>query len=201
MSSVKSENPIDSPVSGAPSTRRRNPLKIIFLLVLVGGLASTGAAFYSGFFDFRKGDAEPGGALLYQTARNPLQVIVTAEGNVESASNIEVKCRVAGGSTILWIVEDGKIVDEGEEIVKLDTSVIDDKLNAERITYEKAVATEIQAQQDLEAAKISVKEYEEGTFIEQLKQVEAEVQIALENLRSAENQLKYSTRMVRKGFV
>src|SRR6266481_1665601 len=74
------------------------------------------------------------------------------------SSNIEVKCRVAGGSTILWIVDDGKIVEEGEEIVRLDTSAIDDKLNSQRITYEKALATFIQARGEVEAAKVAVQE-------------------------------------------
>ncbi|MEM7234830.1 MAG: hypothetical protein AAF517_21805 [Planctomycetota bacterium] len=140
-------------------------------------------------------------SLTYAAARLPMQVVVNAEGNVESASNVEVKCRVAGGSTILWIVEDGKSVAEGEEIVRLDDSSIRDSLNSQRIVYERALATKIQAEQDVEAAAIAVKEYEEGTFIESLKQFEADIQVAMENLRSAENQLKYSQKMVRKGFV
>lgn len=182
-----------------PALKRR-AWQFLLLIALLGGLIWGGVTFYPHLFNL--GKSEDGrGALTYQVSRNPLQVTVTADGNVESASNIEVKCRVAGGSTILWIVEDGKIVEEGEEIVRLDTASIDDKLNSQRIVYEKALATEIQAQEDLEAAKITVKEYEEGTLVQQLKQVEAEIQIALENLRSAENQLKYSKRMVRKGFV
>jgi HlyD family secretion protein len=194
------ESTIKLPSANAapPRPLRRNLWKLLVLLLLAGG-ALGAIGLYRRVL--KPGQAEDRGALLYQVARNPLQVIVTSEGNVESGSNIEVKCRVAGGSTILWIVEDGKVVEEGEEIVKLDTSAIDDKLNSQRITYEKALATFIQAQQDLEAAKISVQEYEEGTFVEQLQQVEADIQIALENLRSAESQLKYSKRMVRKGFV
>jgi multidrug resistance efflux pump len=190
----------DRSVEPLPQRPRRSPLRLLILLAVVGGLAWAGVAFYQNVLTFGKSDAERG-ALTYVVTRNPLQVIASAEGNVESASNLEVKCRVAGGSTILWIVEDGKVVEEGEEIVKLDTSVIDDKLNSQRIVYEKALATEIQAQEDLEATKISVREYEEGTFVELHKQAEAGIQIALENLRSAENQMQYSQRMVRKGFV
>ena len=184
----------------ASSARGRSPWKIILPLAVVGALVWGGIALYPHLSGLGS-SADSNGALTYTTSRNPLQVVVSADGNVESASNIDVKCRVAGGGTILWIVEDGKVVEEGEEIVKLDTSAIDDKLNSQRIVYEKALATQIQAQEDLEATKISVREYEEGTFVESLKQSEAGVQIALENLRSAENQLKYSKRMVRKGFV
>jgi multidrug resistance efflux pump len=170
------------------------------LLAIAGGLAWAAFAFFSKTLDLG-GSVSNRGALTFEVGRSSLQVLVTEDGNVESASNIEVKCRVAGGSTILWIVEDGKVVEEGEEIVRLDTSAIDDKLNSQRIVYEKALATEIQARENLEAAKITVKEYEEGTFVELSKQVEAGIRIALENLRTAENQLNYSKRMVRKGFV
>ncbi len=172
---------------------------VILILLLIGGLVVAGVIVYPSLTTSTANTVP--GALMYRAARAPLQVTVTAEGNVESASNIDVKCRVAGGSTILWIVEDGKIVDEGDEIVRLDTSNLEDQLNSQRITYEKALATEIQAREDLEAAKIAVKEYEEGTFVEQLKLAEADIRIALENLRSAESQLEYSKRMARKGFV
>ena len=190
-------------LSSAPPARprRRGRWKPLVALLLLAGIAAAAAiAIYPSVLKLGKAEGDQG-ALGYLVGRGPLQVTVTADGNVESASNLEVKCRVAGGSTILWIVEDGKTVEEGEEIIKLDTSAIDEKLSAQRIVYEKALATQIQAQQDLEAAQISVKEYEEGTFIQLLKQVEAEIQIALENLRSAENQLKYTQRMARKGFV
>jgi HlyD family secretion protein len=179
---------------------KRGRWRFLVLLAIAGGLAWAAFAFFSKTLDLG-GSAASRGALTYEVGRSSLQVLVTEDGNVESASNIEVKCRVAGGSTILWIVEDGKVVEEGEEIVRLDTSAIDDKLNSQRIVYEKALATEIQARENLEAAKITVKEYEEGTFIELSKQVEAGIRIALENLRTAENQLNYSKRMVRKGFV
>ncbi len=184
---------------GAPAAKRR-PWKPLVLLLIAIGLAGAGAALVPTVLKMA-GPDESKGALAYPVGRGPLQVTVSADGNVESASNIEVKCRVAGGSTILWIVEDGKVVEEGEEIVRLDTAAIDDKLNSQRIVYEKAMSTEIQAREDLESAKIGVKEYEEGTYIQLLKQVEAEVQIALENLRGSENQLKYTQRMARKGFV
>ncbi len=186
---------VPPPVTGSGS--RWKPVLLLALLVALiwGGIALYSRVMGLGGYDLERG------VLTYAVRPGPLQVTVDARGNVESASNIEVKCRVAGGSTILWIVEDGKLVEEGEEIVRLDSSALEDKLNSQRIVFEKALASKIQVEQDLEAAKISVKEYAEGTFVEQLKQMEADIKIALENLRSAENQLKYSVRMVRKGFV
>ena len=204
---MANEGPTEPPTSPSVSlprspspVQRRRLWKPLFVLLLIGCLVWGGIAIYPQLIELGQPD-DRRGVLTYEAKRNPLQVIITAEGNVESGSNIEVKCRVAGGSTILWIVEDGKVVQEGDEIIRLDTSSIDDQLNSQRIVYEKALASHIQAEQDLAVAGIAVKEYEQGTFVEQLKQLEAEIQVALENLRSAENQLKYSQRMLRKGFV
>jgi len=204
---MSTETPIERTGEASPETAlaveagpRRGAWRYVVALGVVGALLWAAVSFYNNVLTFGGAQAERG-ALTYSVSRNPLVLTVNSEGNVESASNLEVKCRVAGGSTILWIVEDGKIVEEGEEIIRLDTATIDDKLNSQIIVYEKAVATEIQAQEDLEATKISVREYEEGTFIELQKMAEAGIQIALENMRSSESQLEYSNRMVRKGFV
>lgn len=139
-------------------------------------------------------------ALTYTVSRGRLLVTVTEDGNVESTRNVDVKCQVAGGATILWIIEDGTLVEEGELIVKLDESTITDQLNSQRIVYEKALATKIQAEEDFSAAKISVQEYVEGLYIKELSDSEAQIIIALENLRSAENLLEHTQRMARKGF-
>jgi hypothetical protein len=43
-----------------------------------------------------------------------LLVTVTEDGDVESASNVDIRCEVAGGSTILWIIKDGTQVKKGK---------------------------------------------------------------------------------------
>ncbi len=139
--------------------------------------------------------------LTHEVTKSKLIVTVTEDGNVESASNVDVKCQIGGGGTILWIVEDGKQVEKGEVVVRLDQSNIEDQLNSQRITYEKALATKIQTEEEFETAKISVREYEEGTYLKEVQDLDAQITIAMENLRSAENMLEFTQRMVRKGFV
>jgi RND family efflux transporter MFP subunit len=130
-----------------------------------------------------------------------LVITVSEDGNIESAANVDVKCEILGGSTILWIVGDGKQVEEGEEIVRLDESAIDTQLNTQKIAAEKALALKIQAEQDYEAAKIAVEEYEKGLFVMEEQTLGANVKIAMENLRGAENLLNHTQVMFRKGFV
>lgn len=140
-------------------------------------------------------------ALLHEVKNDDLLITVTEEGNVESAQNVEVKCQVAGGSSILWIVEDGKQVKKGEKIVELDSSALEDSINTQRIAYEKARATKLQSEKNFSVAQISVREYLEGTYKQLLQDAEALITIAEENLRASKNSLDHSEKMFRKGYV
>jgi multidrug efflux pump subunit AcrA (membrane-fusion protein) len=140
------------------------------------------------------------GALTHTVERSRLLVTVVAAGNIESSKNVDVKCQVAGGSSILWIVPDGQEVKEGEVLVKLDQSSIEDQLNAQKIALGKAEASKIQAQENLAAAEIALREYAEGTYVKELQLAEANINIAQENLRSSENLLDHTRKMARKGF-
>jgi HlyD family secretion protein len=136
-----------------------------------------------------------------EVKQGKLLITVTEKGSVESASNIDIKCQVLGGSTILWIIPDGTEVQKGAEIVRLDASTIEDQVNAQKIVYEKVQATRIQAEKTFSSAELAVQEYLEGTYVKELQLVEAQITIALENLRSAENSLVHTERMARKGYV
>jgi len=133
--------------------------------------------------------------------RADLVVSIAEDGNVESAHNVDIKCEVKGGSTILWIVKDGTEVQTGDELVRLDSSSIEDLINAQKITYEKAKATMIDSENAFNAAKIAVQEYIEGTFLQSLQDLQAKVTVAKENLESAKNSLQYTSKMHRKGYV
>jgi HlyD family secretion protein len=130
-----------------------------------------------------------------------LMVTIGSEGNLESATNAELKCQVQGGARIISIVPDGTHVKAGAELVQLDRSTFEQQLNAEQIIYERAVATKIQAEQDYEAAAASVREYESGTYHKDLQAAEAQITVARQNLDTDKNVLSHTERMFRKGFV
>ncbi|MFO1095773.1 MAG: biotin/lipoyl-binding protein [Planctomycetaceae bacterium] len=94
------------------------------------------------------------GILTHAVARGDMLVTVTDDGTLQSAKNIDVKCEVAGGGTILWLVQDGKQVEAGEKLVELDPAAIEEQLNLQKSVFEKARATKIQAEQNLAAADV-----------------------------------------------
>jgi len=167
----------------------------LFAILVAGGAIVLFSGFGYGSTD------DSAGVTTQRIGRGRLLVTVTEDGNLESAKNVEVRCQVAGGGTIIWIIADGSMVEEGQELVRLDQSVIEDQLNTQKINYEKARATKIQADEDYAAACISVKEYDEGTYLKDLQAAESQIKIAMENLRSAENTDTHTERMFRKGFV
>ncbi len=166
------------------------------LLLVLGGAAWGAAHLMSS-----RGEALASNVLTTKVQRGDLLVTVTEDGNLESAVNIDIKCEVAGGTSILWIVEDGTEVKKGEKIIELDSAALEESINQQRIATEKARAAKIQAEKDHAAAKLAVEEYLQGTFVKAVQDQDAQITIAEENLRSAQNALDHSERMFRKGYI
>ena len=133
--------------------------------------------------------------------RRDLLITVTEEGSLVSDDNVDITCDVAGGATIIDLVDDGARVTKGMEIVKLDDSVISENATAQKIAFEKARALMIQADKDHAAAKIAVEEYREGIFKKDLRTAESNVTAATERLQATQNTLAYGERMFRKGYI
>ena len=139
--------------------------------------------------------------LTEKVRKTDLVVSITEDGNVESAHNKDVKCEVQGSGVILWLIKDGTMVKKGDELVRLDSSTIEDKISQEKITYEKARATMIEADKNFNAAKIAVLEYVEGTYLQSMQDLKAKATVAKENLESAKNLLVFTNKMARQGYV
>jgi RND family efflux transporter MFP subunit len=168
----------------------------------VAPLSSRGALYaaYTYFYPGSDGSGD-GHVVTAPVKKGDLVITVTEDGNVESANNVELKCKVPGPITILEIVPDGSHVKKGEQLVLLDSSSIEDSILTQEIAVAKAEAAKITSEKDFSAAKIAVSEYEQGTLRRDVRRAEADIVIARQNLATAENQLGYSRNMNRKGYV
>ncbi len=188
---------------GAPETppprrvRGRSRL-IVTSLVLIAVLGAIGATLKNSLLSPA---AVVHSAMTEKVHKTDLVVSITEDGNVESAQNKDIKCEVQGGGVILWLIKDGTLVKKGDELVRLDSSAIEDKINQQKITYEKARATMIEAEKNFSAAKIAVQEYVEGTFAQSLQDLKAKATVAKENLESSKNLLVFTNKMARQGYV
>jgi len=146
----------------------------------------------------------------YAVRRGPLRISVTEAGTIQSREQIIIKSEVEGEATILFLIEEGTNVKEGELLVELDASkLVDDKVD-QQIQVENAEAAFIGARENLavvenqarsdvdlaeltlEFARLDLKKYLEGEYQNTLKEAQSTITLAREELQTALEKLKWS---------
>lgn len=200
--SVSSPSRPSSPYSmPEPSRRagsRRGPVAVKWLVAFC--LLGVSAWVAYGFVPISSVDLYRG-VLTVPVKRGDLLITVVEDGNLESAKNLDLKCQVPGSQTILEIVTDGSHVKQGDLLVRLDSSMLEDAILSQQIVQARSEAAKITAEKTFAAAKISVEEYREGTFVQAVEQLQATITMAKQNMSSAENMLFHSKRMYSFGYV
>ena len=169
------------------------------LLILIGGVGL-------GVWKLSPKKAEQGPPAITHTVQLGLfENDVVERGEVESSSNVEVRCEVrargGNGMTILEVVEEGTKVEKGDVLVRLDAAALEKEVVEQQIQCNSNQAAMIEARNTYEAAKIAEEEYVQGTYKQEEEQIESEIFIAEENLRRAREYLSYSQRLAARGYV
>jgi len=144
--------------------------------------------------------------MFHQVERGNFVHDVVEKGEVESARNVDVMSVVRGYRSlnefeILWVIEEGKMVEPGDVLVRLDSSALEEEAKIQRLDLSGSLAGLAKAKNELEAAQIAMTEYVDGLFVQEKKELEAEIKFAEETLRRAEEYYAYSSRLAAKGFV
>ena len=128
---------------------------------------------------------------------------VLDQGEIQSSENVEIRCKVEsrGGSlSVIEVVPEGKIVKEGDFLVRLDASSFERDYKQQKLSVSAAETAVIQAKAAKETAEKSLEEYVEGTFVEQKIQIENEIYTAQMNLKQANEALAFTQVLRRKGI-
>jgi multidrug resistance efflux pump len=142
-----------------------------------------------------------GPELTHTITRGDLVVTVTEQGTLESAINTEIKCKVRGQNTIIWVIEAGTEVKPGDELVRLDTLAIEDAIS-ERTKFAHLTRSGAErAKADVARAELAIPEYLEGRYRSQLMTLEKDLTIARSNLLTAQNMLAHAEQMAKRGYV
>jgi len=139
--------------------------------------------------------------LTHTITRGDMNVTVIEKGLLESANNTEIKCKVRGWSTVIQVVEGGTVVKPGDTLVKLDTKRIDDAIGKHSTDAHVATATYERTKADVANAEIAIEAYLEGTYATELNSLEQSLGVAEEDLANAQQSLKDSIALFRKGYV
>lgn len=171
----------------------------IKLAMLVTGLVALVASALP--FVSSKMTADEDVAVMTHTVQvGTLEVTVTEKGMLESSNNEEIKCMVKGGSTVLWVIETGTFVKPGDELVRLDTAQIEDNITQQQINYERAVASQIIAQSEVDVAETNIEEYTNGTYREERNAIQKQIFDAEEFVKKAQLAYESAERMASKGM-
>ena len=145
--------------------------------------------------------------LLDEVFRGPFEHVVLEQGEVESSNSVEIRCEVksrsGGGSstTILDVIPEGTPVQEGDWLVTLDSSALEEERGRQKIMVNTSEAIMIQAEADFETAKIAKTEYLEGTFIQEEKTILNEIYVAEDALKKSQLELQSAQRLLTKGLL
>ena len=103
--------------------------RFIFGVVSVVGVVWAVSAIAGGF----RTTEEPS-VMTHTMTRGDLTVTIVEQGMLESGENLEIKSQVRGWNTVLWIVDSGTFVYEGQELLRLDSALIQEQID-ERSKY------------------------------------------------------------------
>ncbi|MEM9186832.1 MAG: HlyD family efflux transporter periplasmic adaptor subunit [Planctomycetota bacterium] len=178
-------------------------LGILTVLALLGALALIN--YQSLFGRLSPGAAGIGLAIYHDVERGDFELAITERGEIESAGNTEVRSGVKTknqpGLAILRIVPEGALVEEGDFLVELDSSALQEERVLQQIAVNTIGAMVVEARNLYETALIARREYLEGTFVQERETLESELFVAEENQSRAIEYLAYSKKLAAKGYV
>ncbi|GAB5402981.1 MAG: hypothetical protein Aurels2KO_12120 [Aureliella sp.] len=139
--------------------------------------------------------------MTHTVKRGDLLVTVDEQGVLESAENLEIKSKVRGYNAVLWIIDSGTVVKEGDELVRLDALFIQEQVD-ERTKY----ANWSQSAADASAARvararIAVEEYDQGRYQSELLSLQKDVTVAKAAVQSAKDRVRHTKVMASSGYV
>jgi multidrug efflux pump subunit AcrA (membrane-fusion protein) len=138
---------------------------------------------------------------IHTITRGDMVVTVTEQGTLESSDNTEIKCKVRGDNTVIWVVESGTEVQQGDELVRLDTLFIEEQISERTKFAHLARSQSERSKADVARAELAILEYEEGRFVSELATLEKDLAIFESNLRTSQNMLHHAEMMSDSGYV
>lgn len=99
--------------------------------------------------------------LIFEVQPRDLPITVIERGSLESQTNVPVYCEVddvrsdgINGTPIVWVIDNGASVEEGDLICELDSSAIQAELDEQILDTEEARSSHLQATANLENQEI-----------------------------------------------
>jgi HlyD family secretion protein len=155
----------------------------------------------------------------FTVKRGPLTISVVESGTIKARDQRIIKNEVEGRISIITLIPEGTRVKEGDLLVELDASSLQDaKINQEisvqnteaayinarenlAIVLSQAASDVNQAELDLEFARQDLKKYEEGQYPKDVNEATKRITLAKEELERAEQTLEWSNKLYEEKYL
>jgi len=156
---------------------------------------------------------------VFTVARRNISILLREKGELKAAKSVDVKCEVEGRSTIIWLIEEGSEVKEGDMLVKLASDQIDEKVRSEEIRETNATASAAAAESEheilldqnasdqrkadltVELAGTELEKYLEGDWKQKQQDLELELERAKMVLGRAKADYADSRELREQGYI
>ncbi|MFL2870622.1 MAG: efflux RND transporter periplasmic adaptor subunit, partial [Pirellulaceae bacterium] len=184
------------PQQSEPEKRFSIWTRLLIAVLVIGGLGAGGIS----LINTTAGDTESE-LVTFSARRGDLVVFIKETGTLESSNNKEIKCKVRGYNTVNWVIPSGTIVKKGDELVRLDTRVIEETLSLQKTNVGQATAILADTKAEAAKAQITFDEYEEGPYKLQNSNLMKELRVAQSNLVTAQKQYKNKQGLFKRGSI
>ena len=209
-----STDPTTTTANNASASRAGRRMLWVTIAILVAGVLAAMA-----YLIWSRGKESHSLTPIFVAKRGPLTINVRESGTISNRDLVILKNEVEGRTTILWLIEEGAEVNEGDILVKLDASSLEDQKTQQQITVDNAEASFVRARESLAVtqsqgesdvakadlarrfADLDLKKYLQGEYPEQIQQSEADITIAREELQRAEDKLAWSRQLEKEGYL
>ena len=199
--------------SGQAPTNRLSQRSGATLPAIVGVLALVGL--FVGYFAinfFTGGDnAELFNPITATVEKGDFVSQVLDQGQIQSSENVEIRCEVRsrnGDTTVLNLAPEASAVEPGDFLIQLDSTAFEKELEEQRIAVANAKTLVIQAESTLASANATLREYVEGTFLEEKMTIDTEINAATGSMLTAKQQqqqaeetYEYNRKLLARGFI
>ncbi|MDF1808726.1 MAG: efflux RND transporter periplasmic adaptor subunit [Phycisphaerales bacterium] len=192
-------------------------LKALIIVLLIVFLVGGGTLFAKSLLQGQSENANE--SAFYTVEKAALSINLTESGTIKSRDQFIVKSEVEGRTSVIYVIDEGVMVKEGDLLVELDSSTLEDRLVDQQIQVENTEADHVSAKENLEVVRIQSKsniakatldnqfamedkgKYLEGEWPKLLMEKETDVTLKQEDFRRATDDFNWSEKLYKEQYL
>jgi len=85
--------------------------------------------------------------------RDRLVVTIAESGEIAAKRSVDIRCLVEGMSSIIWVIDEGTVVKQGDKLIELDSADLQERFRAQDMIYKTAKAVSDRADKTLQISE------------------------------------------------